>query len=134
MPTLSQAELDVEVLFILGQHVGKENAVNRWEMVRIIDGKPVPFHLQNDDNPRDREIRFAIGRLRAAGHLICDLGDGNGRYMAANEAEFWELYSYYVKPIKARAEIALALKKSAARRWPNVLQMSLFNLDQLETV
>jgi hypothetical protein len=87
------------------------------------------MQCRNDDNIHDREIRLSIGRLRAEGHLICDLGDGNGRYIAANETEFWEMYSRYLKPIKKQSDTLRAMKKSAARQWPNILQMSLFELE-----
>ena len=133
MEQFSSEQLDREVYYLLSYHEGKENAIERWAMVEKIFGQAVPLHLRNDDNIQDREIRFAVGRLRAKGYLICDLGDGHGRYLAANESEFWELYNYYLKPIRSRSAILHAMKKSAARRWPNVLQMSLFNLDEIET-
>ena len=87
---------------------------------------------QNDDNFYDREIRYSVGRLRTEGHLICDLGDGAGRWMAANEKEFWEFYSYYVKPIKSRAETIRAMKKAAEQKWPNLMQPSLFDMAEME--
>ena len=133
MEQFTSEQLDREVYYLLRYHEGKENAIGRWIMVEKIYGEPVPDQFQNDDNPHDREIRFSVGRLRAQGHLICDLGDGHGRYMAANEQEFWELYNYYLKPIRSRSAVLCAMKKAAAHKWPNVLQMSLFNLDEIET-
>lgn len=125
-------ELDRSVLYHLGFHVGKERAVNRWELVEKVYGSPVPWEQRNDDNAQDREIRMSVNRLRAQGHLICDLGNGHGRWIAANEAEFWEFYSYYVKPIKSRADIARALKAAARQAWPNLLQPSLFDYAEME--
>lgn len=133
MPKITDEQLERELIFILNQHVGKGNAINRWELVAKLF-EPVPLYLQNDDNIQDREIRYAVSRLRAQGHLICDLGNGNGRYLAANEAEFWELYTYYLKPIQSRSAVLRAMKKAAQAKWPNVLQPSLFSFDELESV
>lgn len=127
-------DLDREVLHFLLQHQGKENRIDRWKLVEQVFGGTVPAELQNDDNIYDRMIRYSVGRLREAGYLICDLGDGSGRWVAATEAEFWEFYSYYVKPIKTRADIAKALKKSAQKRWPNLMQPNLFDLATVESV
>ena len=125
---ISDHDLDKAVFHTLSMRVGKGNAIERWTLVNHIFGVSVPAALQNDDNSYDRMIRAAVSRLRAQGHLICDLGNGNGRYMAANEAEFWEMYSGYVKPIVTRAQIARAMKKSALRCFPNLLQPSLFTV------
>jgi hypothetical protein len=115
-------QLDRELLYILNQHIGKEQAIPRWDLVAKIYG-PVMLHERNDKNPRDRAIRYSVSRLRAKGHLICDLGNGRGRYMAANESEFWEMYTSYVRPFASRAKVAQALKKAAESKW--TLQMSL---------
>jgi hypothetical protein len=123
-------DLDREVLHILLHHQGKQNRIGRWELVENVFGEPVPAELQNDDNMGDRMIRYSVGRLRAAGHLICDLGDGSGRWIAANETEFWEFYGYYIKPIKTKAEVARALKKAAEEKWPNLMQPSLFDMSE----
>lgn len=131
---MTEEQLDREVLYILQQHQGKENRIDRWDLVERVFGGPVEPVFRNDDNLYDRDIRYAVGRLRAAGHLICDLGDGAGRWMAATEKEFWEFYSYYIKPIKSRADVARALKKSAAKRWPNLMQPSLLDLADVESV
>ena len=127
---LDDEQLDKEVLHFLSKCVGKEHALDRWLLVVNIYGVMVPLAERNDDNPLDREIRYAVARLREQGHLICDLGNGKGRYMAANEAEFWEMYAYYAKPIQKRAETLKAMKKAAAQKWPNMLQPSLFNFEE----
>src|SRR5688572_19502334 len=131
---MTNDELDRGLLHILLRHRGKKNAIGRWELVEKVYGQPVPMELQNDDNLQDRDIRYAVARLRTAGHLICDLGTGSGRWIAADEKEFWEFYSYYVKPIKSRAEVARALKKAAEIEFPNLRQPALFDLDALEAV
>ncbi len=139
MPTLNpesqeNKELDRKVLHILLQHQGKDHRIDRWDLVEQVVGDVVAFEDRNDDNLQDRMIRYSVGRLRAEGYLICDLGDGAGRWMAANEKEFWEFYGYYIKPIKARADVAKALKKAAQERWPNLNQPSLFDAAELESV
>lgn len=131
---MTNDKLDRAVLNILIFHEGKRNRIERWELVERVFGVAVTANEQNDDNLLDRDIRYAVGRLRARGYLICDLGDGAGRWMASTEAEFWEFYSYYVKPIKARAEVARALKKAARERFPNLMQPSLFDFADMEAV
>ena len=131
---MTNEELDREVLFILLRHQGKENRIDRWNLVERVFGGPVEPVFRNDDNLYDRDIRYAVGRLRAAGHLICDLGDGAGRWMAATEKEFWEFYGYFIKPIKSRSDVARALKMSAQKRWPNLMQPSLFDFADAEAV
>ena len=129
---MTNDELDRTVLHILLRHQGKDSRIGRWELVEEVYGGPVLPVYQNDDNFYDREIRYSVGRLRTEGHLICDLGDGAGRWMAANEKEFWEFYSYYVKPIKSRAETIRAMKKAAEQKWPNLMQPSLFDMAEME--
>ena len=131
---MTNEELDREVLFILSRHQGKENRIERWDLVERVFGEPVDPVFQNDDNLYDRDIRYSVGRLRAAGHLICDMGDGAGRWMAATEKEFWEFYGYYIKPIKSRADVARALKTSAQKRWPNLMQPNLFDFSDMELI
>lgn len=135
---MTNDELDRIVLRILLRHAGKENRIGRWDLVQQVFGEPVLPDNQNDDNLYDREIRYAVGRLRSGGHLICDLGDGAGRWMASSEQEFWEFYTYYIKPIRARASVAREMKKAAMKRFPNLLQPSLFtvveSVEDLEVV
>lgn len=133
MRKISDDELDGEIIAIMKWHVGKGNAITRWQLVREVFGAEVPMHLQNDDNKEDRAIRLAVSRLRKNGHFICDLGNGEGKYLAANEDEFWQLYNRYAKPVMAGLQTLQAMKKAAEGRWPNVLQPSLFaNFDERE--
>lgn len=132
--TQENQELDRKVLHLLLQHQGKDHRIDRWDLVEEIYDTVIDPEDRNDDNLLDRGIRYSVGRLRATGYLICDLGDGAGRWMASNEKEFWEFYGYYIKPIKARADVAKALKKAAQERWPNLNQPSLFDAAELESV
>jgi hypothetical protein len=126
--------LDRSLLYVLNQHIGKSNAIERWDLVETITGKRVPEPMRNDSNVDDREIRYAVNRLRKEGYLICDMGNGNGRYLAANENEFWEHYGSYVKPLRERAEVARAMKKAALKKWPNAAQIGMFSMDDFETM
>lgn len=129
----TEEQLETEVLHILNQHRGKRNPINRWELVRALYG-PQAAQDQSDGNGSDREIRDAVERLRGKGFIICDLGDGRGRYLAESEDEFREFYDYYIKPIKARSVTLKAMKLTAVKTWPNALQPSLFAFDEMELV
>jgi hypothetical protein len=129
---MTDDQLDIEVTFVLSKCVGKGHTISRWAMVERIFGLPVPEHLQNDSNPQDRLIRASVNRLRKQGHLICDLGDGQGWYLAATAEEFWEMYHFYVKPLRERAEVAQAMKRAARKQFPDLMQPSLFVMDDLE--
>jgi hypothetical protein len=126
---LSNEELDRRVLFELGFHHGEENAVNRWELVEKVFHVQVPEDERNDDNLLDRDIRYAVSRLRKRGELIGDLGNGAGRYMIRTEGEFWKWYGYYVKPMAERRQIAEAMKDAAKEKFPSLLQPSLFGAE-----
>lgn len=124
-------QLDRDLLHILLAHQGKAQRIDRWDLVEQVFDVIVPEIERNDGNPLDREIRYAVQRLRKDGHLICDMGDGGGRWMANTEQEFWEFYSYYISPIRTRREIAEALKSAAKKRWPNLEQPSLFEMERI---
>lgn len=123
---MTDEQLDNALLYILRQHIGKESAVDRWDMVEIIFGEHVPEPFRNDKNDQDRQIRYAVSRLRIAGHFICDMGDGDGRYLAKDEKEFWAFYSFFISPIKTRVTAAKSMLKAAVKKWPNALQFSMF--------
>lgn len=129
---MNNEDLDREVLHALLPHQGKSNCYDRWELVENIYKVHVPVFERNDDNTLDKNIRDSVARLRAQGYLICDMGDGAGRWMAETEAEFWEFYNYYIKPIKTRRATADALKAAAKKKWPNLEQPSLFDVFEME--
>lgn len=124
---LTDEQLDANVLYFLSKpSVDAGNRLDRWELVAQVYGERVPEHLRNDDHPLDRGVRESVSRLRMAGHLICDMGDGKGRWIASNEEEFWKFYARFVKPISATARTARALKRAAEQKFPNLNQPSLF--------
>lgn len=124
---MSDDELDANVEFFMNQHIGDTNKIDRWEMVEKIFNCIIPAHERNDDHPQDRAVRESVSRLRKRGVLICDMGDGDGRYLASNWDEFIRFYGYFVKPISAKAQTARAMLKSAKQKFPSGLQPSLFD-------
>src|SRR5512138_1110944 len=94
MPPRTDEQLDRSVLFWLKQHRGKQNPMGRWELVERIFGMEAA-RVRSDDNLFDRQIREAVARLRRSGVLICDMGDGHGRYLAATLEEYQAFRHYY---------------------------------------
>ena len=133
IPQFTDDELDERLKREFVLHQGKEQAVKRWNLVTSVygTGSDMP---QNDDNLQDRQIRSAVERLRNHGWLICDLGNGKGRYLAANPDEYWEFRSSYLKPLRARAKVIRAMDKAAQEKYPNLLQPSLFDLSDVTRV
>lgn len=126
--TMTDEELDKAVLYFLSKPgVTFENRLDRWELVEQVFREHVPEHLRNDDHPLDRDIRESVRRLREQGHLICDMGDGKGRWIAQTREEFWKFYSYFVKPISAKANTARVMVRAAKQKFPDLLQPSLFS-------
>lgn len=105
MQTYTNEDLDKMVLYFLSRHVGENNKIERWALVERVFGSPVPLAMRTNDNKQDRDIRESVRRLRNQGHLICDMGDGDGRWIA---------------------QTARAMKRAAAQKFPNLLQPSLF--------
>ncbi len=124
---ITDDELDANVEFFINRHAGEPNKIDRWEMVEKIFNCIVPAHERNDDHPQDREIRNSVRRLRNRGVLICDMGDGDGRWLANSWDEFIRFYSYFIKPISAKAQTARAMLRSAKQKFPSGLQPSLFD-------
>lgn len=124
--TMTDEQLDNAVLYFLSKpSVNADNRLDRWELVYLVFGERVPEHQRNDSHPLDRAVRDSVSRLRTD-HLICDMGDGKGRWIAKTEEEFWRFYARFVKPISATARTARAMRKLAEKKFPNLAQPSLF--------
>jgi len=108
-------------LFFLKGHTGKENPMGRWEMVAKIYGPEACFP-ESDDNFADRQIRQAVARLRKRGVLICDMGDGMGRYLAATLEEYQGFRRYYGAGAFEKMETIRRMDQAAEQEWPEVLQ------------
>jgi hypothetical protein len=91
---LSDKELDNAVLFILHQHMGKENAIGRWELVEKVFGADVVIEtMRNNNNVFDRQVRDSIERWRSQGQHLCNLG--KGYYTATTRKEYKEFIKNY---------------------------------------
>lgn len=117
-------QLDRDVLFWLKHHIGKQNAIGRWELVQRIFGEEAA-RVQSDENPYDRQIREAVVRLRRSGLLICDMGDGRGRYIAATLEEYQAFRKYYGAGAFEKLETIREMDKAAGRTWSDPLQEKL---------
>ena len=114
-------DLDRMVFRVLIRHWGKANAVKRWELVAQICGEEAAA-VQSDENSHDRRIRKSKERLRRQGHIICDLGDGSGCFMAATEEEYQAFRSAYGSHAFPILETIREMDKAAQRQWPNAMQ------------
>ena len=125
MPKLYTDEaLDREVLFVIRQHQGKQNAIGRWELVERLFGRAA-CEPRNDQNTADRDIRDSVSRLRKRGVLICDMGDGTGRYIASTVEEYQAFRLKYSSRAYEVLETVREMDKAAAQEWPNPLQQRL---------
>ena len=133
VPQLTDDVLDERLKRLFVLHQGRENAIQRWSLVTSVYGVGADLP-QNDDNLQDRVIRSAVERLRSHGWLILDMNDGHGRYLCTNEEEYHEFRTRYLKPLRARAKTIKEMDKAALLKYPNLLQPSLFDLDELTKV
>jgi len=124
MPTFTDEQLDREVLYWLKQHRGRQNPMGRWELVERIFGLDAA-RVRGDDNLADRHVREAVARLRKRGVLICDMGDGQGRYLAATLEEYQAFRQYYGSGAFEKLETIREMDKAAEEVWPDALQMRL---------
>jgi hypothetical protein len=121
MRKYSDEQLDKDVLHLLKQHQGQEHPLGRWETVARLFG-PAAAYPQTDDNLYDRQIRESVARLRRRGVLVCDMGDGRGRFLAANLAEYDAFRAYYGSGIFERMETIREMDDAARREFPDELQ------------
>lgn len=121
MPRFTDKQLDAEVLHVLKQHVGRKNPIGRWELVAKIFGPVSPLE-QNDGNLADRQIRETVNRLRRSGVLICDMGDGVGRYLAETADEYQAFRLKYGSRAYEVLETLREMDKAAEQEFDNALQ------------
>lgn len=117
----TDAELDREVLFVMNMHRGQENAVSRWELVEKVFGRDAAL-VRSDGNTYDRQLRQSISRLRMRGHIICNLGEGSGYFLATTPEEYQAFRSYFGAHAFPIMETIRELDKAAEEKWPNPLQ------------
>ena len=120
-PRFNDDQLDAEVLFLLKQHRGRQSPIGRWEMVAKLYG-PQACEPRTDDNVADRQVRESIARLRRQGVLVCDMGDGKGRFLASTLEEYGAFKAYFGAAAFEKIEIIREMDKAAAQEFPNELQ------------
>jgi len=130
---LTDEELDARLRGLLKLHVGKEQAIKRWDLVIAVFGVGSDLP-RTDANSYDRQIRDGVERLRNHGVLILNLNDGRGRYVSASEDEYWEWRNIFVKQVRSIAGTIRAMDRFAEHAYPNLLQPALFNLDEVTRV
>ena len=124
MPKFTDDQLDAEVLFWLKQHRGKSNPIGRWELVVRIFGLGSD-HPRTDDNMHDREIRWSVERLRKSGALICDMGDGAGRFLPETVEEYRAFRAKFRSRAFAIIDTIHEMDKAAEQEFPDLLQPKL---------
>lgn len=121
MKTIKQAQLDRDVLFHLSIHRGKGDPIGRWELVEKIFGRAAR-EPESDENLYDRHVRASVERLRVEGHLICDMGDGRGRYLASTADQYWAFRMKYGSHAFQILETIGHMDGAAGRQFGEVVQ------------
>lgn len=121
MPKISEEQLETEVLFWLKRHRGRQNPIGRWELVAKIFGAGAALD-ESDNNPADRQIRETVERLRKRGVLICDMGDGTGRFLAETLEEYQAFRAKYGSRAFAIMDTLREMDKAAEQEWADPLQ------------
>lgn len=118
---ISDDELDHEVLYVINMHRGQQNAISRWEMVEKVFGRDAAL-VRSDGNTQDRQLRRSIERLRKQGHIISNLGEGSGYFLATTPEEYQAFRSAYGAHAFPIMETIKEMDKAAREQWPNPLQ------------
>ena len=121
---LTNDELDSELAYVMRMHRGQEMAIRRWNLCMKIFGLDAAYE-RSDGNPYDRQLRKSIERLRREGYLICNLGNGDGYFLAETQEEYQKFRAVYVSHAAPVMETARMMDKAAGQKWPNPLQPGL---------
>lgn len=113
------AGLERAILRVLAKRVGRENAVGRKDLVKLIYSLGIESH--------ERQVREAIKDLRRDGHLICSAaGEDGGYYLAATLAEYHEFMEReFNAKISDMAETKRKLDAAAREQFGEGAQMRL---------
>lgn len=114
------AGLDRAILRILSPRVGRERAVGRAALVKMVH--------QLGINAHERQVREEIKELRRQGHLICSApGESGGYWMAANRMELERFgQQEFEAKIIDMSETWRAMQKAADQKFGQGVQESLF--------
>ncbi len=111
--------LDRELCYIFGQHRGEQNAIEHRALVERVARIMSVRNL-------DRQVRAGIERLRRRGWLVANTQSGAGYYLAESPEEYQTFRAVYVSHALPILETAKAMDRTAAERWRDPLQPSLF--------
>ena len=90
--------LEKVILRILDGCRGKDNAIRRIELLKVIHDTSLPGMVTVDD----RKVRESIELLRRKGLRICNVFAGDGYFIAETEQEYQEFkvkYTAYARSI-----------------------------------
>lgn len=121
---LTDKQLDRELLYVVRMHRGQDNAIGRWDLCIKLFGEDAVFS-RSDTNTYDRNIRRCVERLRRRGYIICNLGNGDGYFLAVTKEDYQRFRAAYGAHAFPIMETIREMDKAAERQWPNPLQPSL---------
>lgn len=105
--------LERTLLLILGERIGRENALPRASLLALVRSMPACKTVT------DRQLRAAVNQLRKAEHTICSAGGEEGGYWMG--ASWEEVEEYTRRELHSRAmdllEQEQAMKRGAEKRW-----------------
>lgn len=96
---------DVEFIIFTRMRIGKFSATSKEDIIEYFSYSTQFRHLDWRDIRR-----LGIEPLRARGVRICNMGDGKGYYIAANEDEFQEFLAKYLSHAMTLLKTAQAMK------------------------
>lgn len=108
-------EVERELRYILSKHIGRANAVSRWELVERIFGREAAANRSNN-NPFDRQIREAIEKWRDVDLIISSSG-ASGYWLAADMNDIEAIAQEYVNRSRVMEEKARNLRKRGAEKF-----------------
>ena len=110
----SEIQLDNAVIYYINQHHGKDNAIARRELVRLVYGDEAAGN-QDNNNMEDRHTRESIERWREKGMHICNMG--NGYFMANSREEYEAFKRFYLGASYRKFDIIGGMDKAAESKW-----------------
>jgi hypothetical protein len=116
------AGLERIVARTLSHAEGQSKAIMRDYFLELVHQVP------GLEDVSDRQLRKAIENLRGQGMLICNLANGDGYYLAGNEAEYQAFRGKYGSYAFTILDKIRAMDVAAEQRWgkPTAVQPGLF--------
>ena len=97
------AELLGAVQHVLTFHVGRRNAIPRFELVREVN-------RITSREYSERQVRAAVNALRKQGHLILSAGGADGGYWMAKSRK--EVEEFLVREVRSRYRDLVEMEKA----------------------